>query len=446
MTKSTVTDPRSPGRRQFLRTAASGAAGLAGILALREPPAYAQTRELTFLSIASFVPDTDKELKRQFEEWGAQNKVKVRLDIIAHLQLQTKKAAEVQARSGHDLTALGPGLGDADLYFDHLADLSDESGEVAPKNGGWINPSDYLVRGKWALLPWWQPPFPMAIRTDLLEQIGEKNPDTWEDWLRIGKKGKAIGHPFGTALGHSADANTTMLSILWSYGGSYVAKDGETVTINSPEAREAMEFVKRLYNEAMDPEVLAWDDASNNRCLNAGKCIAIHNPISAFESAKKDKILVPGSQKPIVEVIDHINTPRGPKDRKATTGFWCVGIWNFSKNVELAKDFLRFHFQPENQAKWVEAGHGFNMPFLNNLTNHPVYKSDPQYRHIPEVAKVTVPPSWPGPTTAASQQVWDLYIIPDMFAQYATGRMTLDQAIIWGEKEIVAIYNNKRRT
>ena len=57
----------------------------------------------------------------------------------------------------------------------------------------------------------------MAIRTDLLEQIGEKNPDTWEDWLRIGKKGKAIGHPFGTALGHSVDANTTLLSILFSY-------------------------------------------------------------------------------------------------------------------------------------------------------------------------------------------------------------------------------------
>jgi len=46
----------------------------------------------------------------------------------------------------------------------------------------------------------------------------------------------------------------------------------------------------------------------------------------------------------------------------------------------------------------------------------------------------------------ASQQVWDLYIIPDMFAQYATGRMTLDQAIGWGEKEMLAIYNSKRRT
>ena len=125
MTKSSVTDPRSPRRRQFLRTAAGSAAGLAGILSLRQAPAYAQTRELTFLTIASFVPETDKELKRQLEEWGAKNNVKVRLDIIAHLQLQTKKAAEVQTRSGHDLTALGPGLGDADLYFDHLVDLKD---------------------------------------------------------------------------------------------------------------------------------------------------------------------------------------------------------------------------------------------------------------------------------------------------------------------------------
>src|SRR5207245_11749188 len=100
-----------------------------------------------------------------------------------------------------------------------------------------------------------------------------------------------------------ADANVTRPSILGSDGGSYVAKDGRTITINSKETRQAMEFVKRLYTEAMDPEVLAWDDASNNRCLNAGKCIAIHNPISAYESAKKDKVIVPGTQREIADVI-----------------------------------------------------------------------------------------------------------------------------------------------
>src|SRR3989449_1960446 len=185
-------------RRQFLRVTAGGAAGA---LALGRAPAVAQTRELTFLSIASFVPETDKELKRQFEEWGAKNKVKVRLDIIAHLQLQTKKAAEVQSRSGHDLTALGPGLGDADLYYDYLADLNDVAGDVAPRNGGGLNPNDYLIPGKGKLLPWWMPPLPLAVRPDLLEQIRGERPHTWEDWLRGGQKGKGIGQPFGTPPG-----------------------------------------------------------------------------------------------------------------------------------------------------------------------------------------------------------------------------------------------------
>src|SRR3989442_13088137 len=118
----TALDSRRVSRRQFLGAAAGGAAGLGGILAAGKAPAFAQTRELTFLSIASFVPDTDKELKRQLDEWGAKNKVKVRLDIIAHLQLQTKKTAKAQPRSGHNLTRLGPGQGAPHLSSDNLAD------------------------------------------------------------------------------------------------------------------------------------------------------------------------------------------------------------------------------------------------------------------------------------------------------------------------------------
>src|SRR2546427_1724089 len=174
----TVLESRRVSRRHFLGAAAGGAAGLGGILAAGRAPAVAQTRELTFLTVASFVPETDKELKRQFEEWGAKNKVKVRLDIIAHLQLVTKKAAEVQARSGHDLTALGPGLGDADLYFDYLADLNDVAGDVAPRNGGGVDPKDYLIPGKGEVLPWWVAPLPTAVRPALLGGGGGENPET----------------------------------------------------------------------------------------------------------------------------------------------------------------------------------------------------------------------------------------------------------------------------
>src|SRR2546430_12881565 len=172
-------------RRQFLRVTAGGAAS---VVVAGGVPATAQTGELAFLTIASFVPETDKELKRQFEEWGAKNKVKVRLDIIAHLQLVTKKASEVQARSGHDLTALGPGLGDADLYFDHLVDLNDVAADVAPKNGGWGNPNDYPLPGQWKLLPRGVPPLPPGGRTALLDQIGAEKTATPEGWLPVGPK------------------------------------------------------------------------------------------------------------------------------------------------------------------------------------------------------------------------------------------------------------------
>src|SRR2546422_8639872 len=95
----TVLDSRRVSRRRFLRAAAGGAAGLAGVLVTGRLPAIAQTRELTFLTFASFVPATDKELRRQFEEWGAQNKVKERLHTIAGLPVPTKNAARGQARS-----------------------------------------------------------------------------------------------------------------------------------------------------------------------------------------------------------------------------------------------------------------------------------------------------------------------------------------------------------
>src|SRR2546430_4051231 len=176
-----TSDPGRLSRRHFI---GSAAAGIGAAVALDRAPAVAQTRELTFLTVASFVPETDKELKRQFEEWGAKNKVKVRLDIIAHLQLVTKKAAEVQARSGHDLTALGPGLGDADLYYDYLADLNDVAGDVAPRNGGGLKPTDHPHRGEGKLLPSGAPPLPLAGRTRLPGQNGEKSPHTREDCVR----------------------------------------------------------------------------------------------------------------------------------------------------------------------------------------------------------------------------------------------------------------------
>ncbi len=46
---------------------------------------------------------------------------------------------------------------------------------------------------------------------------------------------------------------------------------------------------------------------------------------------------------------------------------------------------------------------------------------------------------------AASQQALDLYIIPDVFAQYVIDKLTMDQSIAWAEKELREIYTGRRR-
>jgi ABC-type glycerol-3-phosphate transport system substrate-binding protein len=135
---------------------------------------------------------------------------------------------------------------------------------------------------------------------------------------------------------------------MWAYGGKAVDADGKTVAVSSPETAEAIEYVKRLYNEAMEPEVLSWDDSSNNRFLISGKGAWIANPPSPYLTAKTRNM-------PIAEEIYFQLMPAGPKGRHTTTFIRSIGIWKFSKNIEPAKEFTKFFFAEENYNDYINA-------------------------------------------------------------------------------------------
>src|SRR5262245_9774576 len=247
-------------RRTFLRSSLAASAGLTGILLTKTPPAFAQERELKLLTFAHFVPASDDELQRQLEEFGKQAGVKVRMDKVAHLQLPAVFASEVQGQKGHDIVGMNR-FAQPNLYAKQLVNMTELVEKIGRATGGWVNSevgkdASDVYRG----VPWFYVSLPIAIRTDLMAELGEELPDTWDDVLRIGRKLKAKGHPVGIAISHGEDSNHTLRGILWSYGGKEVEKDGKTIAINSKETVEAYKFIKALYQEAMEPEVLAWDD------------------------------------------------------------------------------------------------------------------------------------------------------------------------------------------
>src|SRR5947208_9260127 len=114
---------KSATRRQFLETSAATTAGMASWLALGRAPAYAQKRELTFLSWNHFVPASDDELRKQAEAFGKANNCTVRVDTMAHLQMPAKIAAEAQSQSGHDMYRTAGA--DPFLYENLLVTLDD---------------------------------------------------------------------------------------------------------------------------------------------------------------------------------------------------------------------------------------------------------------------------------------------------------------------------------
>jgi multiple sugar transport system substrate-binding protein len=427
-------------RRSFLQSSLAASAGLTGILLTKTPPAFAQERELKLLTFAHFVPASDDELRQQLEEFGKQAGIKVRMDQVAHLQLPAVLASEVQGQKGHDILGLSR-FAMPNLYAKQLVKLDDLVEKIGRDAGGWVNKEvgkggDGQYRG----IPWFYVSFPIAVRTDLLADIGEELPDTWEDMRRIGQKLKKTGHPLGIAYSHCEDSNHTLRGLIWSFGGKEVDKDGKTVAINSKETVEAYKFMKALYEDAMDAEVMAWDDRNNNVCLNSGKCSMIFNPISAYISARKDKALIPDTEKPIHLVINHILPPKGPAGRYMSAAPNYVGVWEFSPLKDLAKEFIAYHFKKENYAKHLVASEGYNQSFLGDFTFHTVYASSLKYYFHPYIAAYSHAPGWPGSPTAAAEVVWDKFIIPDTVAACATGKQTPEQAVQAAEQEMKRIY------
>jgi multiple sugar transport system substrate-binding protein len=422
-------------RRRFLHISLGAAAGLAAILGAGTSPAiHEPLHEITLLSPTHFVPASDKKLQELAQRFTKETGIKVTINHIASPQLPAKLAAEVQMQSGHDLVDLRMHL---PLYHEpQLVDLTEVVVPLAEKNGGMYGfcAEAALVHGRWRAMPWHYRSFPGSYNKTYFDQVGEKAPVTWDDLLRAGRKLKANGFPVGIAIGQTYDAISTLSAIMWCYGSKTVEADGKTVAINSKETKAAIEYVRQLYTDAMEPEVLLWDDNSNNRLLLSGKGSWIHNAHSHYLMAKEKKM-------PIAEQIYFHLSPLGPAGRHTPTVVRSLGIWKFSKNIEAAKEFIKFHFSRENYSEFIMASECFNAPVYKSMEDHPAWKTDPKYEPIKESGKYGHLYGWPAPGDEKSQQVTYAFVIPNMFAKAVTGAPT-KEAITWAEGEIRRIYGS----
>src|SRR4029077_3971511 len=295
----------SAGRRAFLRTGGRALAGGARILAAGPAAARWAARELSLLTAVTYAPASDVKLTELAKRFTKASGVNVRIDHIQSVQMPAKLSAEIMSKSGHDIMSLE--MHYAWLFQPGLADVSDIANDLVKKHGDWYPflKEHALVKGQWLGIPFMYTSVPGSHRIHLFEKVGEREPDTWEDLLRAGRKLKKLGHPVGFAISQTTDSVTTLYSILWCFGARDVAEDGKTIAINSPATAAAVDYVQAIYTDAMDPAVLSWDNASNNQWLNSGKGSWIHNPISHYVVARQHKM-------PVADLTGFHPSPAGP--------------------------------------------------------------------------------------------------------------------------------------
>ncbi len=355
----------SHSRRAFITTGGRTLAGIAGILAAGRAPASWAARELNLLTAVNYAPASDTKLDELAKRFTKASGVTVRVDHIQSVQMPAKLAAEIMGKSGHDIISLE--MHYPWLFQPGLVDVSDICNDMSRKHGDWYTfaKEHALVKGQWLGVPYMYTSFPGSHRIDLFEKVSEREPDTWDDLLRAGRKLKKIGHPVGFAISQTTDSVSTLYSIL----------------------------------------------------------------ISHYVVAKQEKL-------PVAELTGFHPSPAGPAGRHTVGVPRSLGIWKFSKNVDVARDFLKWFFEPAQYHEWIMSGDSYNHPTWKDMENHPVWDVDKKYKPIKGMAKYSHLYGWPAPPDEKIQLITNSYIIPNMFARVVTGASKPKEAMLWAETEI----------
>src|SRR5688500_4160783 len=122
-------------------------------------------------------------------------------------------------------------------------------------------------------------------------------------------------------------------------------------------------------------------------------------------------------------------------------------MWNFSKQIDLGKEFLRFLYDRENFNAWITASFGFNQPPLRYYENHPVWSQNPKTAIFTKEAEYARPRGWPARPNEYVQIIENNYVLPNMVAKTVTSTpitgTPIKEAIAWGEVEVRKVLEGK---
>jgi multiple sugar transport system substrate-binding protein len=386
-------------RRSVLRS--SLALGAAGALA-RPFVANAQAKAAEVWWAQGFVQEEDVAFKKVVADYEKASGNKIELSIMPFAPQRQKIVSAVTSGIVPDLFPNNPGESIALFaYEDKLVDVSDvvatqreEFAETALLNVNCYN----RVTKQRALygVPLTLDALPNHVWKPLVEKAGFKMegiPKTWDAYYDFFKgvqknlRAQRMRNIYGLGLNvttNGVDPNNVFNYFLTAYGGQgIVSKDGK-LHVDDPKVKEAvikaMIYPTTAYKEVfVPPSAINWNDADDNNAFHAKTIVMDLDGTISTEVA----VLSMGRKEDYDNIVTMpLALSNEGKPVPSVTGSYSGLIPKGAKNVEVAKDFLKFLIQPKIINEVLKTGLGRRVPAMPSIVKDDKWWTDPKDPHV----------------------------------------------------------------
>jgi multiple sugar transport system substrate-binding protein len=140
----------------------------------------------------------------------------------------------------------------------------------------------------------------------------------------------------------------------------------------------ALERSATLYNDGyIPPSSINWNDADDNNAFHSQLCVMDFDGTLSTEMAM---LGTPKGKKSYDEDVITLPPPLMNDGKKMTSQLFAGGhmIPKGAKNIQVAKDFLKYWMQPEVSGAYVKGGLGRSLPIYPELVKDDPWWNDPK--------------------------------------------------------------------
>lgn len=332
---------------------------------------------------------TEKSWGDLLKDWEKENDCKVNLTVIPWDKYEETYTTALNSGEGPDVgymyNEMFPTYIDAGAVEDMSSYVTDEdkkeykylsNGNMMDGQYGWP-----LVTGV---------PFVLYYNEDILNALGEKAPETWDDFARICQEatkdtdGDGKVDQYGFACGMNTSdigamqiLNAYYYSALWQNGGQVYNDDLKSVSFADEAGKEAVTWLKGLTSYMNEDFMsLSWSDAFSN-VFGAGK--------AAFGITRSSQTDGTTFAETYPDLNWNFVTSLKNKDFGTFGATDCLTLMSACEDKDLAMDFIKYvtgsEFMTAYHAKCPGAALTESEPYVGDEKMEKIYTEDKDKWH-----------------------------------------------------------------